>query len=227
MKLLALVPARGGSKRVPNKNIRELGGKPLIQWTLDAALGIPEIADVLVSTDSPEIAKIAKEAGALVPWLRPAELASDTATTLSVCRHALEWYEHHNGSVDAILLLQPTSPFRTQESIVRAIDLFRVHPERSIVSFSSAESHPLWCYRIQEDMVQPFVEGSQKPTRSQDLPSVYVINGAIYIASPAYLNQHGSFIGRDTVPLIMEDMNESLDIDTEMDWNFAQFLTEP
>lgn len=226
MKLLALVPARGGSKRVPNKNIRELGGKPLIRWTLDAAIGIPEIADVLVSTDSPEIAKAAKEAGALVPWLRPAELASDTATALSVCRHALEWYENYKGSVDGILLLQPTSPFRTQESIVRAVDLFRAHPQRSIVSYSPAESHPLWCYRIEEDMVQPYVEGSHKPNRSQDLPSAYVINGAIYIASPAYLKQHGSFIGHDTVPLIMDDMSESLDIDTEMDWNFARFLNE-
>lgn len=224
MKLLALVPARGGSKRVVNKNIRELGGKPLIAWTIEAARGAPELADVLVSTDSPAIAQAAEAAGALVPWLRPAELATDTATSMAVCLHALDWYEQEKGPVDGLLLLQPTSPFRTTASIRRAIERFGAHPQRSVVSFSPADSHPLWCYRVDGDAIAPFMEGGNRPTRSQDLPPAYVINGALYLASPAYLRQRGSFLGNDTVPLVMDDTRESLDIDTEWDWMLAETL---
>ena len=224
MKLLALVPARGGSKRVPNKNIRELGGKPLISWTIEAARHVPELADVLVSTDSPAIARAAEAAGAMVPWLRPAELATDTATSLAVCMHALEWYERERGPVDGLLLLQPTSPFRSTASIRRAIERFRAHPKRSVVSFSAAESHPMWCYRVCGDAIEPFIESGEKSTRSQDLPPAYVINGALYIASPAYLKHRGSFVGHDTLPVVMDDAREALDIDTEWDWTLAEYL---
>jgi N-acylneuraminate cytidylyltransferase len=225
MKLLALVPARGGSKRVPNKNIRELGGKPLISWTIEAALGVPEIVDVLVSTDDPDIAKIAKASGALVPWERPAELASDTATSISVCMHALDWYESEHGSVDGLMLLQPTSPFRTKATIRRGIAMFVKNPHRPVVSFSPAASHPMWCYQLTDIGIKPFIEGSQKPTRSQDLPPAYMLNGALYIASSKYLRQHRSFIGDDTQPMVIDDSKESLDIDTEWDWKFAEYLS--
>lgn len=223
MKLLALVPARGGSKRVLNKNIRDFGGKPLIAWTIEAARCLPELADVLVSTDSPAIAHEAETAGALVPWLRPPELATDTAASMAVCMHALDWYEREKGPVDGLLLLQPTSPFRTTASIRRAIERFREHPQRPVVSFSPAESHPMWCYRLDGEAIAPFIEGT-KPTRAQDLPPAYVVNGALYIASPAYLRKQCSFIGQDTVPLIMDDAREALDIDTEWDWMLAETL---
>lgn len=224
MKLLALVPARGGSKRVTNKNIRELGGKPLIAWTIESTRGVPELVDVLVSTDSPAIAQVAGEAGALVPWLRPDELATDTASTMGVCMHALDWYEKKKGPVDGLLLLQPTSPFRSTNSIRRGIELFRKHPHRPVVSFSAAESHPLWCYRILGDSIQPFMHRVDKSTRSQDLPPAYVINGAIYIASPSYLRMHDGFLGPDTAPLLMEEVRETLDIDDEWDWKLAEFF---
>lgn len=224
MKLLALIPARGGSKRVLNKNIRELGGKPLIAWTIEAARGASELVDVLVSTDSPAIAKVAEAAGALVPWLRPAELATDTATSLAVCMHALDWYENEKGPIDGLVLLQPTSPFRSASSIRRGIDLFCEHPQRSVVSFSPAESHPMWCYRVSGEAIQPFMDDVIRPSRSQDLPPAYVINGALYIAGPTYLKQQCSFLGQDTVPLVMEDLREALDIDTEWDWMLAETL---
>lgn len=224
MKLLALIPARGGSKRVVNKNIRLLGDKPLITWTIEAARGAPELVDVLVSTDSPAIAQAAELAGALVPWLRPAELSTDTATSMDVCLHALDWYEKEKGPVDGLLLLQPTSPFRTNESIRRAIEMFVRHPQQSVVSLSAAESHPMWCYRVDGNGITPFMDDDNRPTRSQDLPPAYVINGALYLASPAYLRQHGSFLGNDTVPLVMDDARESLDIDTEWDWMLAETL---
>lgn len=227
MKLLALIPARGGSKRVPNKNIRPLGEKPLISWTIEAARSAPELMDVLVSTDSPAIAQAAETAGALVPWLRPAELATDTATSIAVCMHAVDWYEQEKGLVDGLILLQPTSPFRSTYSIRRGVELFHQNPQRSVVSLSLAESHPMWCYKINGDGMSPFIVGGNLPTRSQELPPAYVINGAIYIASPNYLRRHGGFIGGDTVPLIMDDPRETLDIDTEWDWKLAELSVKP
>lgn len=226
MKLLALIPARGGSKRVVNKNIRLLGDKPLITWTIEAARGAPELVDVLVSTDSPAIAQAAELAGALVPWLRPAELSTDTATSMAVCLHALDWYEKENGPVDGLLLLQPTSPFRTNASIRRAIEMFVRNPQQSVVSLSAAESHPMWCYRVDGNGITPFMDDDNRPNRSQDLPPAYVINGAIYIASPAYLRMHDGFIGPDTVPFLMDEKFEALDIDDEWDWKMAEFFSK-
>ena len=115
MRILALIPARSGSKRVPDKNIRLLGGKPLIVWTIVMALGITGICDVLVSTDSIEIQTISSAAGAKVPWLRPDQIATDEASSVDVAIHALDWYEKECGEIGGLLLLQPTSPFRTKE----------------------------------------------------------------------------------------------------------------
>ncbi len=226
MKLVALIPARAGSKRIPNKNILELGGKPLITWTIDQALRIKEFSDILVSTDSPAIAKVATQAGAFVPWLRPADLSTNTVNSIDVCIHALSWYERERGPVDGLVLLQPTSPFRTADSIQKAIDLFRDHPEQSVVSFSPAESHPMWCYKTDGKAVRSFFGSQHKPPRSQDLPPAYVINGAIYIAGPTYLRTNYSFIAGDTLPLILSEPRECLDIDTEWDWKLAEFLAE-
>lgn len=221
MKLLALIPARGGSKRVPNKNIRALNGKPLINWTINAALGISEIVDVLVSTDSAVIAEIARSAGAMVPWLRPPHLATDTATSIAVCIHALDWYEKEKGAVDGLILLQPTSPFRRVESIQRGIKLFSEDLHRPVVSFSSARSHPMWCYCLVDGYIKPFVITKDEQIRSQDLSPAFVINGLIYIASPKYLRINKSFVGQNTRPMIIDDLIECIDIDTEQDFDMA------
>ena len=224
MRLLALVPARGGSQRVPNKNIRELGGKPLIQWTLDVAAGIQEIVDVLVSTDSIEIAKMAKEAGAMVPWLRPVELATHTATTIDVCMHALEWYEKEKNDIDGIILLQPTSPFREKENIQKAIELFKKNRKSSVVSFSKAQTHPMWCYKIDNGRVDPFINDVDLNIRSQDLPDAYMINGSIYISSVEALRKERTFITANTIALVIDGQRASLDIDTEDDWKIAEMI---
>ena len=120
LRLLAIVPARGGSKRLPRKNVLLLGGKPLIAWTIDAARDSGCFVDVLVSTDDAEIADRARAHGALVPWLRPPEFATDTARSIDVVLHALDWYERERGAVAGMMLLQPTSPFRTAGKIGRA-----------------------------------------------------------------------------------------------------------
>lgn len=224
MKILALVTARGGSKRVPGKNLRSLGGRPLIAWSISATRDIPEIADTLVSTDDARIAEVARDAGALVPWLRPASLATDEARSLDVAIHALDWYEQARGPVDGLLLLQPTSPFRTPESMRRGIDLFRAHGGRAVVGVSMARPHPYFCFRIDGDHLVPFAGEEELRLRSQDLPPAYAVNGAFYLVQPGQLRTEGSFYGAAAVPLVMSKLAESIDIDTEDDWRTAEAL---
>ena len=222
MRILALIPARGGSKRLPGKNIRLLGGRPLIVWSIDVAKGIPEICDILVSTDDSAIASVARDAGALVPWLRPLKLATDTASSVDVCLHAVDWYEREHGNVDGVLLLQPTSPFRRRDTIMRGIALFRAHQGRVVLGVSPAESHPLWCFRIDGETMRPFVDDSGMHLRSQDLPPAYVVNGAFYLITPEDLRRRNSFNGEDMLPLVIDAREESIDIDTEWDWRLAE-----
>jgi CMP-N,N'-diacetyllegionaminic acid synthase len=223
LKILALVLARGGSKRIPGKNIRILGGKPLIEWSIDIVRNIPEICDILVSTDDAAIAKVAAEAGAMVPWMRPAELATDDASSIDACLHAIQWYEDERGKVDGVLLLQPTSPFRSRESVLQGIELFRENNRHGVVGVSRAESHPLWCFKFENNQLRPFVDTDGLHLRSQDLPPAYVINGALYLVSPEGLRQLRSFFSDDMVPLIMKP-GESIDIDTEWDWKIAEMM---
>jgi N-acylneuraminate cytidylyltransferase len=222
MKILALIPARGGSKRLPRKNVRFLDGKPLLVWSIDICRGLTEICDILVSTDDEETAEIARKFGALVPWLRPAELATDTATTKDVALHALDWYEKEKGMVDAVLLLQPTSPFRTRETVQRGVELFRKHGNRPVVSVSPVTTHPMWCLTVDRDTMKPFMEGGGLHLRSQDLPPAFVVNGAFYMITPSDLIRHQSFYSDDMVPLKMSNPEEVIDIDTEYDWKIAE-----
>ncbi|MHB8475473.1 MAG: acylneuraminate cytidylyltransferase family protein [Steroidobacteraceae bacterium] len=224
MRILALIAARGGSKRVPGKNIRLLGGRPLIVWSIDVAKEIPDICDILVSTDDVDIANVARRAGASVPWLRPSELATDAASSVDVCLHGLNWYEETSGKVDGLLLLQPTSPFRTRGTVRRGIDLFRSNQCRSIVGLSPAVSHPMWCLQVNGNSIRPFIEGGTMCLRSQELPPAYVLNGAFYLIEPDELRRQRSFCGDGTMPLIVDDPAESIDIDTEQDWRMAEAL---
>ena len=222
MRVLALITARGGSKRLPGKNIKLLGGRPLICWSIDVAKGIPGICDILVSTDDESIATVALEAGASVPWLRPVELATDEASSVDVCIHALNWYEGQHGQVDGLLLLQPTSPFRRRNTLLSGMACFVQHEHRSVVGVSPSKSHPYWCYKVEADSMWPFIEQQGKHLRSQDLPLAYVTNGAFYLISPHELRTEHSFFGANAVPFIMDAPQETLDIDTEWDWLIAE-----
>jgi N-acylneuraminate cytidylyltransferase len=224
VRILALIAARGGSKRLPGKNIRPLGGKPLIAWSIQVAQRIDAIGDILVSTDTQDIADVARQAGALVPWLRPAALATDEATSLEVCLHAVDWYESEHGAVDGLLLLQPTSPFRRRDTLLRGIDQFQSGGRHPVIGVSPARSHPLWCFRIQGQTMVPFVDGAGLQLRSQDLPAAYVINGAFYLVDPRQLRERRSFYGPDMAPLIMTRPEECVDIDSEWDWRIAEAL---
>jgi CMP-N,N'-diacetyllegionaminic acid synthase len=224
MRILALIAARGGSKRLPGKNMKLLGGKPLIVWSIDVAKNNPEICDILISTDDKAIAEICTEAGAYVPWLRPAELASDEASSVDVALHALDWYEAEKGVVDGLLLLQPTSPFRTRLTVRNGIELFRAFNHQPVLGVSPSHEHPMWTLKRESDYLVPFMQEHGFGRRSQDLPPSYVVNGSFYLISPAELRVYRSFIGEKTIPLIIELPQEALDIDTEWDFKIAEFI---
>jgi N-acylneuraminate cytidylyltransferase len=194
----------------------------LIVWSIEAARGIPEVCDILVSTDALEIAEVARGAGALAPWLRPAELSTDEASSVDACLHALEWYETTHGAVDGLMLLQPTSPFRRRATVQRGIELFRRTERRSVLGLSPAHTHPMWCVEVNGLSMRPFLDKGGMSLRSQDLPKAYAPTGAFYLISPAELRQHRSFCNGSTVPLIIDAPSESIDIDTEWDWDVAE-----
>ncbi|MBK6637175.1 MAG: acylneuraminate cytidylyltransferase family protein [Rhodocyclaceae bacterium] len=226
MRILALITARAGSKRVPGKNTRLLAGTPLLAWSVASAQGIPDICDILVSTDHEGVAEIARAAGASVPWLRPMELSGDNVTSVDVALHALDRYEADVGNVDGLLLLQPTSPFRSRETVVRGLTIFKAANRRPVVGMSPAQSHPLWCFRLQEGRLVPFCDEGGMHLRSQVLPPAFIVNGALYLISPQDLREHKSFYSDDMVPLLMEDHREGIDIDTEWDWEMAQLVAK-
>jgi CMP-N,N'-diacetyllegionaminic acid synthase len=224
MKILALILARGGSKRLPNKNLRPLGGRPLIVWSIDVVKGLPSICNILVSTDSPSIAEISKIAGAYVPWLRPPELSSDMASSVDAALHAVNWYEKNTGAVDGLLLLQPTSPFRSRETVQRGIELFEQSAMRSIVGVAPASLHPLWALKLKNGGLVPYLSENGLTTRSQDLPPAYSVNGSFYLISPAELREGKTFFGGGALPLFERDPHEGLDIDTLEDFELAEAL---
>ncbi len=229
-RLLAVIPARGGSKRLPRKNVRPLAGRPLIAWSIAAALDSGACEAVLVSTDDEEIAATAREAGASVPWLRPAALATDTAPTQDVLCHALDWYEAAYGRVEAVVLLQPTSPLRRPGAVREAAALYLAQPAGgrcAVVSVSPAATHPAWTFRLAEDgTMQPFLGWDPLRSRSQDLPAAYALNGSIYIIPAASVREGLPPLAPGVLPFVMEEAHDSVDIDTEADWMQAQALAE-
>ena len=224
MRILALIPARGGSKRLPHKNIKLLGGKPLINWTIEAATGISEICEILVSTDSPGIASIAKMAGAKAPWLRPEYLSSDEATSVDVAIHALDWYEREFSRVDGLLLLQPTSPFRTRFTIQNGINLFREFNGSPVIGVSPSQTHPQWALKQQGQFVVPFIKSHKLGKQSQELLPSFTPNGSLYLVSPDYLRREYSFGEVMAVPCHISSVKEAIDIDSYTDFEFATYM---
>lgn len=226
-RLLAIIPARGGSKRVPGKNIRLLGGRPLITWSIDSALQAGLFCDVLVSTDDQQIADAAKAAGAFVPWLRPAELASDEATTADVLRHATQWYEPSRGDIDGVMLLQPTCPFRCLHSIRGAALRFLRQPtadRRPLVSVSPSSIPPEWFFRVVDGLLDPLLGWDRINRRSQELGDAFRLNGSIYVIPASSVRSGGNLIVPGAIAFAMSESEEGVDIDTELDWQLAEFF---
>ena len=222
-KILALIPARSGSKRVINKNMRLLGGWPLIKWTIQVAQKVPGICDILVSTDAEEIAEFSRGEGAMVPWIRSQDLASDNSHLSDVSIHAIDWYEKKYGAIDGLLLLQPTSPFRTQKTIQAAIDLFQKDMKHPVVAVKEAAEKPGWMLCEDEEYLRPFIGENLFKFQSQELATTYVLTGSLYLISPQYLRASRSFIGERNLPIFIESNIESIDIDTEWDFEIAEY----
>ncbi len=221
---LAIIPARGGSKGIPLKNIVPLGGKPLIAHTIEAAKMASSIQRVVVSTESQEIAQVARQYGAEVPFLRPAELARDDTPTLPVIQHVLAELQASEGiKPEIIVLLQPTSPLRSAEDIDRAVKQLEETGADSVVSLCVAQHHPAWMKRVDGDRVLPFLENAPEYTRRQDMPTVYRLNGAIYVTRRRILLEQNRILGPDTRALIM-DAESSVDIDTPFDLKLASLI---
>ena len=226
MKLLAVIPARGDSKGVPRKNIASINNRPLISYTIDAALSVDRITDVVVSTDDEEIAKVAENLGAKVPFIRPANLATDSAESAPVIIHALKHMEaKHNWNYDAVIMLQPTSPLRTSDNINQALDLYSSKPCDSVVSIISVGGyHPFRMKRLEgEQLVNYIDQGFWDMRPSQILPSVYIRNGAIYLLNRDILLKHEMLIGEHCLGLKMSD-EDSINIDTRLDFIMAELL---
>jgi N-acylneuraminate cytidylyltransferase len=218
-RVLGLIPARGGSKGVPGKNIRPLGGKPLIAWTIDAAKGCGAIDRLVLSSDDPQIIRVATQHGCEAPFVRSAELASDTAPTMDVVLDALE----RCPGFDMVVLLQPTSPLRTSEDISQALDLCVRSHAPACVSVAPAAESPYWMYTLgPRSQMKPLLPVTGF-TRRQDLPSVYSLNGAIYVADAGWLKRTRSFLTEETVAYVMP-AERSADVDTESDLVQLQFL---
>jgi len=216
-KILAVITARAGSKRLPNKNILDLAGKPLIAWTIEAALKSKYIDKLIVSTDSEQIADISKQFGAEVPFIRPKELSSDTVDSISVLKHAIEF---HKNEFYYVILLQPTSPLRTVNDIDKALKMLN-SKTKAVVSVCETNHSPLWSNILPEDLsMTNFIRPEVKGKRSQDLPIYYRLNGAVYISEISYLERNNGFIGSKTRAYIMPK-ERSIDVDTKLD----NFLT--
>jgi len=219
-KVLAIIPARGGSKGLKGKNVKVLCGKPLIAWTIQAALGSKYIDKIIVSSDDKKIIEIAKIYGAEVPFIRPKKLSSDKAKHIDVIRHAIDYFRD---IYKIIIVLQPTSPLRTVKNINDAFKEFRIKKAKSVVSVCKLE-HPIqWTGKLPEDLnMRDFINPINNVNR-EELEFYYILNGAIYISEIDYLEENAGYFGDDTFAFIME-REESIDIDNMIDFKLAEIL---
>lgn len=213
LRVLGLIPARGGSKGVPRKNVVDVAGRPLLAWTVDAALASRSLDHVIVSTDDEEIAKIASSLGCDVPFRRPAAFGSDTASAVEVALHAAD----EVAGYDVLVLLQPTSPLRTPADIDATCGLLRATGTRAAVTVAAAEESPYWMYHLDSSSkLEPVIDAPAAMFRRQDLPPVYVLNGAVYAIHVEELRSARTFVPHGTVAHVMPRAR-SLDIDTNED----------
>ena len=216
---LAVIPARGGSKRLPRKNVLDLSGKPLIAWTIEAAQKSKYIDNVIVSSDDDEILEISKKSEVDI-IKRPDILASDTATTFDAIKHTIESVEK---KYDYIVLLQPTSPLRTEKHIDEAIALLQKNNANAVISVCEMDHSPLWSNVLPNNNdMSCFLKDEVINKRSQDLEKYYRLNGAIYICKTTKLLKEGSFFLKENIFAYVMDRKSSIDIDEEIDFELAK-----
>jgi N-acylneuraminate cytidylyltransferase len=225
LKILVIIPARGGSKGIPHKNIKPLNGKPLIYYTIDVARSLVRDEDICVSTDDPEIIKTVEDYKLKVPFVRPAELATDTAGTYEVLLHALDFYEKQGKRYDVVLLLQNTSPFRKSEQVKEALTFYNPDIDM-VVSVKECAANPYYC--VFEEDKNGFLhvcKGDGNIFRRQDAPKVYEYNGAIYIMNANTLKTTHMHKMSKRVKYVMDEVS-STDLDTMADWMKAESILQ-
>jgi N-acylneuraminate cytidylyltransferase len=222
--VLIIIPARGGSKGIPRKNIKSLNGKPLIYYAIDTARAITTDDNICVSTDDVEIKSVAETYGLEVPFLRPKELSTDTAGTYEVLLHALDYYEKQGKHYDIVLLLQTTSPFRTAEHVKEALTLYDKSEADMVVSVKECAANPY--YNVFEEDTDGYLhicKGNGNIFRRQDAPKVYEYNGAIYIMDAEELKRTHMHRLPHRIKYVMDEKS-SFDLDTMEDWNMAETM---
>lgn len=222
-RILAVIPARGGSKGIPRKNIMDFCGKPLISYSIEAARKSKYIDYVLVSTDDEEIGGISLRFGAKVPFLRPEEIANDTAKSIDVVLHGLGFLKELGENFDYVVLLQPTSPLRTCQDIDAALESLIDIERDSLVSVCKVEENPVLMRTIEDNKLKPIMDFREEDLRRQNLPEFYIFNGALYINAVNTLLKEKSFIIEDTIPFVMEKY-KSVDIDSMIDVKLAELV---
>ena len=227
-RIVGIVPARGGSKSIPRKNVKLLGGIPLIAYSIEAGLRSKYLDRVIVSTDDPEIAAVAREWGAEVPFMRPAELAGDLATDLPVFEHALRWLEEEGYRCDAVVQLRPTSPFRPPACVDEAVEVLLSGNADSVRGITPSGQNPYKMWRIEDGMMQPlldseFAEPYNMPR--QELPDTFWQTGHVEVIRTATILEMGSMTGYRIAPYVL-DPAYAIDLDNELQWKFAEYVLD-
>lgn len=223
MQLLFVIPARGGSKGIPGKNIKPFNGKPLIYYSIELARACAQDRDICVTTDSAEIIECVNRTGLQVPFVRPEHLASDTAGSYEVLQHALGFYDARGDRYDAILLLQPTSPFRETRHLREAIGLYDEVLDM-VVSVKESKANPYYnLFEENEENLLTLSKGDGRYQRRQDVPAVYEYNGAIYLINTRSLRSKRSFREFTAIRKYVMDERYSIDLDTMEDWDYAEY----
>ena len=226
--VLAIIPARGGSKGIPRKNIRILGRKPLIAYAVEVALNSEYVNRVIVTTDDEEISEIAHQCGAEVPFIRPSELAEDSTSDLPVCQHALSWLSaHENYTPDVMAWLRPTAPLRETQDVDTAIKLLIESDADCVRSVCLAKHHPYWMGRLEGNSLVPLIDGidEKKYYQRQLLPTVYQYNGAVDAIWCKSIPEEGMLFSGNILGCIMPE-ERSIDLDTELDFKMAELLIQ-
>lgn len=220
IKFLALVPARGGSKRLPRKNLKLLGDIPLLAWTLNTAKEVFSLDEILVSTDDEEIRAVSYKLGVLAPWLRPSNISDDKASSVDVALHAIEWYEKEVSSVDALVLLQPTTPFRSPDYIKEGMSKFEEFNGRfPVIGVTKSKVHPIHMMKINNGLMEYSMSKNER--LESEISETYIPNGSLYIVSKTMLTTQKSFFNERMLPIKTMSEKASLDIDTEFDFSLA------
>ena len=222
-RFVAIIPARSGSKGLKDKNIKLLNGKPMVAYTIEEAVKSKIFDDIIVSTDSKIYAEIAERYGAKVPFLRPEELATDTAATRDVIVDTIQRLKSLGKEYDYLMILQPTSPLRRAEDIVKAVDLLYKKDALSVVSICEAEHSPLYMNVLEESLSLHNFISNNMPTRRQELRQYYRLNGAIYLCAVDYYVQNGDLYSEESYAYVMQKEN-SIDIDDEVDFILSEIL---